>query len=426
MVRILIITKSAWDDKIAGGNTLSNFFSGWTDATFFNIFCREAKPDNYCCNYYFSVSPINIAKNIITPWRIGNQFSFYKANENNNGDFYTEQTLSRLSKKYTNVFSTLYDAVYSTKIWLNKRIKRFLVESKPDLVFCFGVTDAFNYHLVRYIKIHHVCPIVVYFVDDVYNNSSTRLGVLESINKRRLRRLAEMANKRYAISQMMCDEYAQEMHCSFDLLYKGCEIHDILPKHNTPIRLTYAGNLLYQRDQILAKLVLAIQKLNEEQQKQVHLDIYSATSVDEVMRNQLNVDGASILHPAKPFSNIKEIMAASDIVLHVESFDENQKKMVRLSFSTKISDCIQSGAMMVAIGPKDIASIDFLTRIPGVMVVLDPNDIKSCLKGLLEGQNIIEKRARETNLYARSYMSIENVRERLQYDFNEMIDKNKN
>ncbi len=34
-MNILVITKAVWDDRIASGNTLSNFFEGWKFTNFY-------------------------------------------------------------------------------------------------------------------------------------------------------------------------------------------------------------------------------------------------------------------------------------------------------------------------------------------------------------------------------------------------------
>ena len=64
-MNILVITKSAWDDRIASGNTLSNFFEGWEDTSFYCLYSRSAMPNNKVCNEYFSISPLSIVKNIL-------------------------------------------------------------------------------------------------------------------------------------------------------------------------------------------------------------------------------------------------------------------------------------------------------------------------------------------------------------------------
>ena len=48
------------------------------------------------------------------------------------------------------------------------------------------------------------------------------------------------------------------------------------------------------------------------------------------------------------------------VVIHTESFDEDIKRRVKYSISTKIPDCLASGTCMLAYGPKDVASIEYL------------------------------------------------------------------
>ena len=50
----------------------------------------------------------------------------------------------------------------------------------------------------------------------------------------------------------------------------------------------------------------------------------------------------------------------ADILLHVESFNEKMKKYTRLSISTKIPEYLASKRLIIAIGPVDIASIEYL------------------------------------------------------------------
>ena len=81
-MNILVITKAAWDDRIASGNTLSNFFNGWKDVNFFCLYSREAMPNNNVCSEYYSVSPISIVKNLFRPSKIGKRFR-YDSNSGN-------------------------------------------------------------------------------------------------------------------------------------------------------------------------------------------------------------------------------------------------------------------------------------------------------------------------------------------------------
>jgi glycosyltransferase involved in cell wall biosynthesis len=419
-MRILIITKYAWDDTIASGNTLSNLFTGWKDAEIFTICCRDAKPNNNCCNDYFAVSPINILQNVITPWRIGKKMivSNHKIKKDINA---IENTLTLFSKRLK-FLAIIYDILYSTRIWLNYKLKKYVDDVNPDVVFSFGVPDAFNYYLIKYIDKRYKTPIVSYYVDNHIKNSS-KLSLFQKIKNKRLIELSNISEKCYAISQIMCDDYNKIMHKKFDLLFKGCEMSPLIKKNNQPIKLTYAGNLLYNRDKTLAELSSAISIINRQVGNQVHLDIYTGTSISNDMKERMLKDECTALFPAKPFSEIKTIMQSSDIVLHVESFDNDQIDIVLMSFSTKVIDCLQSGSMVFAIGPSNIASIEFLKLIPGVVVVTDLAEIAKTLKSLLLDPLLISKNASLTNEYARKELTIDKVRTKIKKDFDLIISK---
>ena len=153
------------------------------------------------------------------------------------------------------------------------------------------------------------------------------------------------------------------------------------------------------------------------------MDIYTTTQVDEDIRNRLNVEGVSSLNSPKPYEEIQMIMSGSDIVLHVESFDKEQIEYVHYSFSTKITDCLQSGAMVLAIGPDSIASIEYLKKIPGVVVVTDLRSLSAIISNCVNNVQTISRNAIQTYEYARLELSIDKVRNRLQKDFTELTQK---
>lgn len=170
----------------------------------------------------------------------------------------------------------------------------------------------------------------------------------------------------------------------------------------------------------MGALAKAIEKVNNGIQK-AHLDIYSGTPVNDEILSMLNIEGVSTLHKARSFEDIKQIMRESDIVLHVESFDEEQMKLVRLSFSTKITDCMQSGSMMMAIGPDAVASIDYATRLPGCVVVNNLDNLESTIRGLLDSNNTIVENAAKTNRFAKENVEINQLRNRLKSEFESLL-----
>ena len=68
-MRILIVTRNAWDDTNSIGNTVSNFFGGIPDAEFANLYFRSSMPNNRLCKRYFQVTEKDVLRFWLTPSR---------------------------------------------------------------------------------------------------------------------------------------------------------------------------------------------------------------------------------------------------------------------------------------------------------------------------------------------------------------------
>ncbi len=418
-MNILVITQSAWDDRIAGGNTLSNLFEEWDDSQFSCIYSRDAAPNNSVCHNYYSVSPIGIVKNLFRPSRIGRRFNLvHKSRSLANGS--KEKKAIDITKNHRLLFEFFYHCIYSIQSWNNLSFRKFIEDNNPDIVFCFGQCAPLTYYTLKYIKQNTKAKVISYYVDDNFCRRVKLFSVVKRQNNKYLMGIAQLSDLCYGITQRMCDEYSELYHKPFHLLYKGCKV--TVPKIavNTPIKFVYAGNLLYQRDKTLGFLAKTIASVNTDSIK-ARLDIYSGTTVSNDVRSMLNIIGTSALHSALPYEEIKKIMMAADVVLHVESFDSKQMELVRLSFSTKITDCMQSGAMMMAIGPNGIASIDYANNVPGCVVVNNLANLQSEISRIVSNPATIIKNATLTNDYALANIEIGKRRNHLRKEFNSLI-----
>ena len=73
----------------------------------------------------------------------------------------------------------------------------------------------------------------------------------------------------------------------------------------------------------------------------------------------------------------------SDVAVHVESFDLKNRLTTRLSFSTKIIDCMNSGCAILAIGPNSQAGMAYLKDNNAAICI---NNIKDIVFDFLEGE----------------------------------------
>lgn len=421
-MNILIISNIELDTRNASGNTYANWFSDWKDAKIGCIYCRDTFVQNNFCSHYYSVSPFNIVKNLLCPWRIGKYYQSTDLGNNKSNIDEREHKLINYGKnnKIRSLFYLINDLLYSSKLWINNKYKNFINEFSPDIIFYFAKADAFLLQNIKYIQAHTSAKVVAFFADDVYARFKDSRGLIYRIFEKRFKKIVSLADKNYGASQLMCLEYSNLFNITITPLYKGCDIQSYKNKINTPIRIVYAGNLFYGRDSTLACLARAISKINQTLIK-YQLEIYTNTYITPELFNSLEIPGASHIYGARNYDEIKQIMQSSDIVLHVESFNPKNIRSVRLSFSTKISDCLQSGSMLMVIGPRNIASVEEAISIDGSLVISDLYLIYDNLQQLLCNPNSVTRNAKLTNSYAQKYFHIGTIRNQLRVDLEKLI-----
>ena len=200
-------------------------------------------------------------------------------------------------------------------------------------------------------------------------------------------------------------------------LYKGCDFtNPVKQKINNPIRITYAGNLLFGRLETLEYLAKRIDEINSQESK-LFLEIYSGTPIGFKEEKRLNIEGSSKFFGKRQYSEITKILNDTDISLHIESFEESEIDKVRYSFSTKIIDCLQSGSVLMAIGPKGISSIEYPKKIKGTIVIDDLDEVSENLKKILLEKEEFLERAKEIRLFAQEHHSASAVCDKLKTDF---------
>lgn len=418
-MNILVVSKTEWDDRNAFGNTISNFFSNWHDCKFLHVFTRTPSPENDVCNEYYRVSFFAVIKNILTPWRIGQNFRFDV--RKNTIDSNSEGKLISYGKKGKKLWMhIIYDLIYSSCIWRNFRYKKTIQLFNPDIVFFVLTSDAFIYQNIKYLKTHTNAKFVGMIQDDVYGVYCSMTGCYGEILRDRLRMCLTLCDKVYGSSLMLCDEYEKQFSIPIKPLYKGCELLEPRTSVNNPIIITYAGNLGYERYKTLAVLAQAIKTINYDKVK-IRLDIYTGSEITDEMSRLLNVPGASMICGRAPYDDIKKKQHESDIVLHVESFSAKQIEVVRYSFSTKIIDCLQSGSTMMVIGPSGISPVEYPRQIPGTIVVDNPDSLVDVLNEIVLNKTELVNRAKLIHEYAVKHHNIEIVRENLRKDFADLL-----
>lgn len=422
-MKIMILTNSAWDDTNAS-NTFTNLFSDWKDAKFSNVYTRENMPNNPVCNKYFCITDKMLAKCILTPSKIGREFTHlqsdgYNDYDNKKRDVKEEKLISFIHKYNLKFAYHIENILWRLRGWQNKNFKNFLQHENPDIIFTFAIPTIQRTMMLRYVKENTNAKIVLFLVDHVcskYFSNNKEKGYIE---RKRLAEQYKLSEKNYGISEELCNIYGTEFGVKITPLYKGCDFNVPVKKNfNKLIKIVYAGNLLYGRLNTLAELVNTINNINKNEQK-YSIEIYSGTDISKIEADMLNIPGTSKFCGKRNFEEIKKILTSADIVLHIESFENEQIERVRYSFSTKIIDCLQSGNVLAAIGPKVLSSIKYCSRIDGSIVVDDLKKLEEVFLNL--STDSLKSRAESIREFALKNHSMDVVHNSLKTDFNEII-----
>lgn len=414
-MRILVVSDIEWSTENAMGNTISNWLSGISEFTFANLYTRSSRPNNTVCSRYYAISTVATAKGLLHKENVGNAFCTNPASEEKkqaapNRSSMEKRLIGLLHRKNLHIVYRVDNFLFRRKNWDNQRFADFVNDFRPDILFSFISGSVKTQLLLARVK--ELVPnskVVGFIADDVYTSAKS------NAEKQRIRERIENADLVYGASEMLCAAYNEQFHIAVKPLYKGCRFTEPAPKNTDTLELVYAGNLYYGRWDTLLRLAKALQRYNATATKKARLQIYSATEVSAASAQELHATGCAVLCGAKPYAEIVEILARANAVLHVESFEESAKQVVRYSFSTKIIDCLQSGSALLAIGPDGIASMEYAKKIPGAIVLNDMEKIDAV--GDILAKTDLTLAAKKTRQYALQYHDISNVQAKIVRDF---------
>ena len=380
-------------------------------------------PDNQMSISYYNVSAIDIIKGIVFHRNKGNEFYKDPLSKPDPGfDFESaveKKRIDAIHKRANEVIYYGHELVWRSRRWLDSQLKDYISRAYPDILFAFATNPYILWPLIQYLKKHSHCKVVLLVADDVYGSYDRCAFYRRGYLKRELRKCIQTADKLYGISDEMSALYEKQFGKPVETLYKGCDL-SVEPKQylNQPLRFVYAGNLLWGRDDTLALVADALEKLNQDGPKAV-LEIYTGATITESLRKKLK-GGSSRIMGSRPYEEIKQIMREADVVLHVESFEEREMETVHYSFSTKIIDCLQSGSQVLGIGPDGIASISYLKKVDGAVVIDDQKQIGDCIAKLIQQGNMLEN-AKQTRQYALQKHEQNAVQRKLRDEFENLI-----
>lgn len=388
-MKILIVSYELWDGVTNGGNVLSNIFDGY-EAEFAQIFCVGGTPYNKVCKRYFQMSD----QMVIHRQKLGKELIFedYPANiEGANPKGNTRKTVTY----FRSSLMLLREVAWSLSKWKTKELEKFVLDFKPDIIFapCNPIPHVLK--IQRYIKKIAKCPMVSYVYDDIYSLKKFSLSPVfwlnHFINRKHIRRVFKDYDFVFTMTEKQKGEYEKHFKRPMDIICKSGSFESE-PRTNItyPVKLIYAGGVYINRWKVLKEVKNALAKINKDEKK-AELHIYTANKVSKRQEKAMADGYSSFLHSAVSTEELKKLYKDSHIALHVESFSLKNRLETRLSFSTKIVDCLESGCAIVAIGPRGQAGIEYLRENDAAVCINSKKEISRVLFEIMNNTFEIEK-----------------------------------
>jgi UDP-N-acetylglucosamine:LPS N-acetylglucosamine transferase len=187
--------------------------------------------------------------------------------------------------------------------------------------------------------------------------------------------------------------------------------------------LVYAGGIYLNRWKTLKEVVKALKEINSDGVKAT-LDIYTANILTKRQEKALNDNVNSFVHKSVSLDALKEIYENSDIAIHAEAFSLKNRLSVRMSFSTKIIDCLASGCAVMAICDKLQGGYEYLEREDAAICVSDTKMLKNTILGLINNPDkIIAYAQKARDLVKRNHLE-EIISKSIKEDFLTVLNEN--
>ena len=417
-MRVLAISRAPWRNDNSIGNTFTALFQDLYSIEFFSLCMREQPPRNDVAKRHFFISEKQMLMR-----RLGKSNIVGAENSPESMDTTTEKALYDAVKKHHNtLLFVTRELLWCVGGWKNEYLRQYIKEINPDIVF-FPVFGCYYPHKVLQ-YIHSLCDakIILFHADDNYSLKQFSLSPLYWMYRFGLRkwvkRSVRIADLQYCISAVQKVDYEAAFACECKILTKFADFSGEPPLKSTyrePLQLVFAGNINVGRWKSLAMLVNVLERINKNGEK-LQLRIYTATPITRKIKSALNRGNTSFLMGSVPASEIPRIQQDADILVHTEAMDLKNRLTVRQSFSTKIVDYLKAARPILAVGPKDVASIDHLIRNDCAIVADNKVELERKLRSILEDSGELDRVVKNAYACGRRYHNKQDIQEMLLQD----------
>jgi hypothetical protein len=367
--RVLVISHNPFSDTQNNGKTLTALFKAWESDKLAQLYLTTDVPDFSLCKKYFQINDFDIFKRLFKKQIQGREIrsSDLSKMQMKKQGITKNPALKVLRQNVSPFLRFLRDMMWQVAGYKTRDLIKFIDDFDPQIVFLVCSNGVFAFELTRWICERKKLPLVMQITDDYVTGKFTA-NPFYWLHLIRLKHVFQCAClysiSIIAIGDKMVREYRSRFGGNYFIAMNtsGQLNLPVYASSNKTIKFVYAGNLGLNRWKVLASIADCLAELADEEGLNGELSVYSLINPGDKEISSLNKPPFSYFKGALNTDELIKEKAGADVLVHVESFDRKNRHITRLSVSTKIPEYLASGRCIFAVGPSDVASMEYLAE----------------------------------------------------------------
>lgn len=384
-MKVLIISHNPISTKSNMGKTFLSLFSEFDHSELCQFYIYPSFPDVRRCSSFYRVTDKEIVRSLFSFKQIGGEVESKNINEN--ADFYenpADRALYRNVKNKSAIRRIARDTAWKLSRGYEKSLYGWLEKEKPDSIFLSPGPGEFIYDIALDISKKLNIPIVTYICDEYYFLDTPK-GLLDKLRFGRFKKKFEKLMANSACLAVICDElkeiYTERFGVKAETLMTGASrgISEGAKIVDNPTEIRYFGNIRCNRFNSLCDVGLALDDINSHTGTDYKLKIFTAEKDSEILSIFNGIKSIELCGFVSG-EDFEREFSNSQLLLHVEAFDDASIDRVKHSVSTKIADSLASGIPLLAYGPESISSMKHLIRHNCALTATSKEELKLMLE----------------------------------------------
>ena len=387
-MKVLIVSHNPFSTYQSMGKTFMSLFSQFEKKELCQLYIYPTIPDIDVCNSYYRITDKDVLKSY---FHFGKVLS--REIKSNEIDITVHEKFEnkkdeKLYSREKNYFTMLgRDLMWKFSKYYNVSLRKWISKEKPTCIFLAPGEAKFIYDLAMKISYEYKIPIITYICDEFYfvKRPKKLLGRIQlQLLQNKINKLMKNTKEIITICDELKRQYSEKFHVPAITIMTGTSFQIAAePKKTNKIdSITYLGNLAYKRDESILELGKELDNLRKNHGIECKLKLYTG-SLDEKMKEAIKNSNSIEYCGYVTGEEFARVFHDAQMLLHVESFDENCIDRVKNSISTKIADSLASGIPLLAYGPSNIASISYLKKNECAYVITQKEFLEEKLKQVL-------------------------------------------